>query len=83
MSQLCRLCRFSGAAVEKTVVLPQLQPVEKNVAIPFSCVVHMPVVYNDRCTLVQYAETADFPQFQHINKVINIPVVAQRSFPMV
>ena len=32
---------------------------------------------------VQYAETADFPQFQLINKVVNILVVVQRPIPMV
>ena len=50
MSLLCGSCRFSGAAVEETVVLPQWQPVEKS----------PPVVYNHRCSVVQTAENCGF-----------------------
>ena len=52
ISLLCGSCRFSGAAVERTVVLPQLQLAEKIVAsrklqlpqLQFFMVVHIPVV---------------------------------------
>ena len=83
--------------MEKTFVLPQLQLVEKNVAIPMSSLLlsagpdasivflcrgglillftRMSVYYflGLRLVVVTVLKTADFPQFQLINKVINIP----------
>ena len=47
-------------------MLPHLQLVEKNAAILFvNKVVHMPVVYNDRCHGLQSAQHCGFPQLQH------------------
>ena len=43
----------------------------------------MTVVCSDGCSLAQYAETADFPKIRLINKVIKIPVVAQRLLHVV
>ena len=45
--------------------------------------VDMPVVCNDRCPLLPCAENADSPQFQHADKVVDIPVGTQRPFFMV
>ena len=50
MSLLCGSCKFSGAAVEKTFVLPQLQLVERS----------PPVVCNHSCPVVQTAENCGF-----------------------
>ena len=76
MSLLCGSCKFSGAAVEKTFVLPQFQLVEKS----------PPVVSNHRCSVVQTAENLDkvidAPVMQGV-LVVDIPVIVPRPVPMV
>ena len=46
---------FSGAGREKLVEIPQLQP------LILDTVVHLPVVCNDRCRMVQTPENCEGP----------------------
>ena len=71
-----RSSKFSGAHVEKTAELPQMQLVEA-----LDKVVDMPVVCNDRCRGVQFIKVVDVPvimrvevpQIQFIADLVDIP----------
>ena len=45
-------------------------------------VVDMPVVMRTQLSMIQVQKTVEVPQIQHVDKVVNMPVVIQRQVPM-